>query len=245
MKTYIRLMGYIGPYIKLMLVGFGCTILANVSTAAFPLVVQLCLEKVLHGPGQEVTKTAVVKPGFLDIYINKFMHLVGFDSITLSAIIKIILVLMFTRGVFTFLQTYIMTKAAQKFIIDLRERMYRHLQKLSLAYFEKRKTGVVMSNLTNDVGALQNAIINDAVTFVSESFNLIVCLVMIFVIDWRLALITMLTAPFVGIAVGTLGRRIRRAGKQSQETIADVTSVLKNMRSADLIGRTLIIIERR
>jgi len=212
-KTYRRLLGYIHPYLKLIIPGLLFSVLAQGSTAGFPWLIKEFLDKVLQ-PG---------KP----------MHY-------LYLLVLAILALMASRGIFNFLQSYIMAKAGQKFIIDLRENVYRHLQKLSLAYYEKRKTGVIMSNLTNDVGALQSAIVDNLVQLVGESFSIVACITMVFYFNWRLALITLITAPLIGITVGKLGRKIRGAGKISQESIAEVTSVLQESISAVRVVKSYV-----
>lgn len=213
MRTYRRLLGYIRPYLKMIIIGLLCSVLAQGATAGFPLLIKKFLDVVL-------------KPGAP-------MHL-------LYVLVLTILLLMASRGLFNFLQSYIMSKAGQKFIIDLRETMYRHLQKLSLDYYEKRKTGIIMSNLTNDVGALQSAIVDNLVQLVGESFSLAACVVMVFYLNWKLALVTLVTAPFIGIVVGTLGRKIRRAGRVSQESIADVTAVLQESISAVRVVKSYV-----
>lgn len=213
MNTYRRLLGYISPYLKMIALGLFCSVLAQSTQAAFPWLVKEFLDKVLK-PGQPVYY----------LYIT----------------VVVIIVLMLARGLFSFLQTYIMSKAGQRFIIDLRENVYCHLQKLSLSYYEKRKTGNIMSNLTNDVGALQSAIIDNLVQIVGESFSLVACIVGCLVLNWRLALLTMVTAPVIGFVISKLGKRSRSAGKQSQETIADVTSVLQETISAVRVVKSYV-----
>ena len=145
----------------------------------------------------------------------------------LNLIVGAILIVFLLRGFATYGQTYNMSYIGQRAIIDIREALFKHLQRMSLSYFDRRKTGVIMSNLTNDVGALQSAIVENLVSMVTESVTLIGSFVSMLLIDWKLTLVTLITVPMVLGIINIFGKRLRLAGHDVQGRTADITSLLQ------------------
>ncbi|KAI4453066.1 atp-binding cassette sub-family b [Holotrichia oblita] len=125
-----------------------------------------------------------------------------------------------------------MSYIGQRVVIDLRQAVYRHFQSLSLAYFEKRRTGAVMSYITNDVGALQNAMVETVVEMVTETMILIGSIAAMFYIHWKLSLLTFITMPLVAQAINLFGKKLKKASHVIQERAADITSILQETLSA-------------
>ena len=136
-QGYKRLLRFILPYKKRLVVAVICMAFSGASNVVVPWLIKDVIDKVLANK---------------DIY-------------TLNLIVIGILALFFARGFFYFGERYLMSYVGQKIVNDIREALYRHLQKLSLSYFDKRKTGNIMSNLTNDVTALQTAIAGNLISF--------------------------------------------------------------------------------
>ena len=109
---------------------------------------------------------------------------------------------------------------------------FNHLQKLSLSYFDRRKTGVIMSNLTNDVAALQTAVVDNLISFITESVTLIGSLVSMLLIDWKLTFVTFITVPVVLVIINVFGKKLRVAGHDVQGRVADITALLQEVISA-------------
>ena len=160
------------------------------------------------------------------------------DIYTLNLIAIAILVLFALRGVFYFGQKYFMTFVGQRIVNDIRERLYRHLQRLSLSYFDRHKTGALMSNLTNDVTTLQNVITNNMVSLVQEAVILIGSLISMIVLYWKLTVITLLIIPLVIFTVNYFGKRLRLAGHDVQGKLADITTLLEEALSSIRIIRS-------
>jgi subfamily B ATP-binding cassette protein MsbA len=138
-----------------------------------------------------------------------------------------IIVVFLLRGIFFYGQTYLMAFVGQRVIIDIREALYRHLQRLSLTYFESRRTGTIMSYITNDVAALQTALVESVVELFTESVVLVGSIAAMFALHWKLSLLTFITMPLVFQAINIFGRKLRQAGRVMQERAADITSVLQ------------------
>lgn len=151
-----------------------------------------------------------------------------------------IVVVFFLRGIFFYGQTYLMSYIAQRVIIDIREDLYRHLQTLSLAYYEKRKTGTIMSYITNDVSALQVALVSSMVEIVQESAILFGSLGTMFFLHWKLSLLTLITMPVIAQAMKIFGKKLKRTSFVMQERIADITSVLQEAISSVRVVKTFV-----
>ena len=199
MDTYKRLISYVRPYMGRMIAAIVCIILAAGGNLAVPWIIKDVIDQVL---------------------INK-------DMVMLNIIAVGILIIFFLRGIFFFGQTYLMSYIGQRVIIDIREAVYRQLQRLSLGYFDKRQTGAIMSSVTNDVSALQAALVESMVELVTEAMILIGSLGAMFFLHWKLSLLTLITMPLVLQAINTFGKKLRQAGRVLQARTADITAILQ------------------
>lgn len=178
----------------------------------------------------------VVVPWLIKDVIDKV--LANKDIYTLNLIVIGILILFLLRGFFYFGQKYLMSFVGQKIVNDIRETLYRHLQTLSLSYFDKHKTGNIMSNLTNDVTALQTAIAGNLISFVQEAVILVGSLGSMLFLYWKLTLLTLVIVPLVVFTINFFGSRLRRAGHDVQGKMADITSLLEEAISGIRIIRS-------
>ena len=201
MTLYIRLLQYAKPYIGKMLLGVFCLLAATACQLFLPWVIKDVIDQVL----------------------------IAKDMTMLNLIVVGVLFLFTLRGVFLYCQQYLMSFVAEKIVIDIREHFYRQLQKLSLGYYERRKTGALMSHFTNDIGGLQSAIVGQGVDFVTEAFILIFSVASMLYINWQLTLLTFIAVPLIAIAVDRIGRKIRNIGGEVQERASEFTSLLQEV----------------
>lgn len=199
MTDYARLLHYVVPYWRRGVAAIIAMILGALTMLAVPWIIRNIIDEVLAAK-----------------------NLVALNWIAFG-----ILVLFFLRGVFSYLQGYLMSYIANRVIIDIRNEVYARVQRLSLRFFDARKTGSLMSRLTNDIGALQNAIVNDFVNIVKESVILIGSLVGMVILHWRLTLLCIIIVPLVSITIKYFGRKLKKSGHMMQERVADVTSHLQ------------------
>ena len=153
--------------------------------------------------------------------------LAGKDEQSLHFICISILWVFGIRLFFFYNQSYLMAYAGQNVIADLRADVFRHFQQLSLSFYEKRKTGEIMSYITNDVSALQTVLVENIIEMITESFVLFISIGAMIYLDWKLTLFTFSTFPVVVLVIDFFGRKIKRSGAQIQERFADITSVLQ------------------
>jgi ATP-binding cassette subfamily B protein len=124
------------------------------------------------------------------------------------------------------LQTYLTGWVGERILADLRQKLFRHLQRLSLGYYERNRAGVVISRLTNDVEALDQLVTDGVTSLFQNSLTLVGTAIILFFLDWRLALATLSIMPLMSIATAIFRRRSSRAYTRVRERLALVTAAL-------------------
>ncbi|VBB09273.1 abc transporter [Lucifera butyrica] len=204
MTIYLRLLSYVKPYISRLLLALVCILVAAGANLYVPWIIRDVIDDVLATKNMAMLN--LIAGGIAGIYL--------------------------LRGIFFYGQTYLMSYVGQKVVIDIRAGIYRHLQRLSLSYFEKRQTGVIMSYITNDVAAVQSALVDNVIELVTEATTLIGSMAAMFYLDWKLSLLTFITMPLVAQTINIFGGKVKRASTNNQERIADITAVLQEAISA-------------
>jgi subfamily B ATP-binding cassette protein MsbA len=125
------------------------------------------------------------------------------------------------------LRGYVMTWTGEKVIFDLRMEIVRHLQSLSLSFFTRRRTGELMSHVTSDATLVHGVITQTIITVLGQVLTLIGGIVVIFLMNWRLALLTLVVAPPIGLIGQFLGRRIRSISREAQDAQGEAVGVLQ------------------
>jgi len=161
----------------------------------------------------------LVKPVLDDVFFKK-------DLIMLKLIPLAIVALFMLKGLFDYGQAYLMSYVGQRIIADLREKIYNHLQSLSLSFFTRNPTGTLMSRITNDVSMVQGAV-TDAVTGLLKDFFTIIGLVaVVFYRDWRLAIVALVVFPVAVYPIVKFGRKLRSYSVRSQTAMGDISTIL-------------------
>ena len=199
MNLYIRILNYVKPYKNILAAALICTVLAAGGNLYLPWIIKDMVDKVLSDK----------------------------DSMMLNLIAASIVVIFIARGIFYYGQNYLMSYVGQHVVIDIRGEVFKKLQRLSLAFYDKNKTGTIMSYVTNDVNALQGAMVENTIELVTEGFILIGSIFAMVYLDWKLTVVTFCTFPIVLWFMDFFGKRIRSSGGQIQEATADITSVLQ------------------
>ena len=212
MKNYLRLLAYIKPYKKRLAAAVVCIIMAAGANLYLPWIIKDMID---------------------DVLMSK-------DMLMLNLIAAGILVVMFTRGVFYYGQSYLVSYVGQRVIIDVRSMLFRKFQKMPLSYYDRQQTGTVMSYITNDVSAMQSAIVDNLIELVTESSILIGSLAMMIYLDWKLSLLTLMTIPLVGFAMKIFGRTLKRSSTVIQERAAEITSLLQESISAIRVVKSFV-----
>jgi ATP-binding cassette subfamily B protein len=133
-------------------------------------------------------------------------------------------------------QTYFTGWTGERILADLRNTLFRHLQRLSLGYYERNRAGVIISRLTNDVEALDQLVTDGVTSLVQNSLTLVGTAVILFVLDWRLALATLTILPLLVAATALFRKHSARAYRQVRERLGLVTATL----AEDIAGMRVV-----
>lgn len=212
MNLYFRALKYIKPYWKRGLAAGICTIIAAGGTAYLPFVIKGMVDQVLSEK----------------------------NTTMLNWIVLSIIVVFVIRGIAYYGQSYLMNYVGQRVIIDIRKAVFEKLQRLSMSFYDKHKTGTIMSYVTNDVSALQSAMVDNVVEMITETVILVASIVMMIYLDWKLFLVTFATFPVVLFFIDSFGKRIRKSGSRIQEAAADITSVLQEVASSPRVIKSFV-----
>ena len=136
----------------------------------------------------------------------------------------------------SYAQTYLTGWVGERILADLRNRLFDHLQKLSLGFFERNRAGVIISRLTNDVEAIDQLVTDGVTSLVQNTLTLIGTAILLFILDWRLALATLVVIPFLSIASVIFRTRSARAYSAVRERLGLVTATL----AEDIAGMRIV-----
>jgi len=162
----------------------------------------------------------LIKPTFDKIFTQKNAQMIPY-------IVVIIVGCALAKGLFEYYQSYLMSYIGQKTIMDIRNKLYSHLQSLSLDYFIRQRTGQIISRLTNDVMLLQRAVVGVPANLIRGGLTIIGLTALLFYLHWRWAIIIMIVFPLVTLPLRSFGRRLRKISRKSQEKMADIYSLLQ------------------
>jgi ATP-binding cassette, subfamily B, bacterial len=133
-------------------------------------------------------------------------------------------------------QTYFTGWTGERILADLRGKLFKHLQRLSLGFYERNRAGVIISRLTNDVEALDQLVTDGVTSLVQNSLTLVGTAVILFFLDWKLALATMVVLPVMGWATALFRKRSARAYRAVRERLGLVTATL----AEDIAGMRVV-----
>ena len=217
---YRRLLAYLRPHVSALIVG---TVLAVVVAA------------------MEGSIAWLVKPAMDDVFIRR-------DERMLKLIPLLFLAAYIAKGVARYGQSYLMASIGERVIARLRRDVYAHLQRMSLSFFNSRHTAELMSRVVTDVNRLARLSSTVLVMTIRQLVMVVALATVMFVRDWRLAVIALVVFPFVGVAVRSIGRRLYRINKRSQQKVAELNVLLHEVFSGTKIvkafGREAHEVER-
>jgi len=183
----------------------------------------------------------LVKPAMDDVFIRR-------DATMLKIIPLLFLAAYVAKGLARYGQSYLMAAVGERVIARLRRDLYAHLQGMSLSFFTSRHTAELMSRVVTDVNRLARLSSTVLVMTIRQSVMVVALTTVMFVRDWRLAVIALVVFPFVGVAVRSIGRRLYRINRRSQQKIAELNVLLHEVFSGTKIvkafGREAHEVER-
>lgn len=199
LSLYRRLLSFVAPYRRWLILSIIALVVSVVFGLVLPLVVRNLVDVVL-----------------LESNVAR-----------LNQIALLLLGVSLLQGIFSFAHQLTLAYAGESAIADLRVTVFTHLQRLGLAFYAERRTGELISRLTNDVSLLQDAITNNLVALLRQALMLVGAAALLFALNWRLTLVILAGIPPVTLIMVFLGRQIRKASMAVQDRLAEAASVLE------------------
>jgi subfamily B ATP-binding cassette protein MsbA len=198
MELYLRLLKFVKPYwFKLSLAMVFMSLVAA-TTGLTAYIVKPVLDKIFFDKNAEML--FILPFGVVLIYLCK--------------------------GVFEYLQAYLMGYVGQKVVYDIRNIVFRSLQKQPLSFFDKTPTGVSISRVMNDVTLIQSTVSDAFTAIMKDAFSIVGLIFVVFYRDWKLATIALIILPFSAYPIISFGKKLRKISITTQRTIARLTSFL-------------------
>ncbi len=195
-SLFLRLLGYVRPYRLWLAVAIVALIISSLLGLVLPLVVRNLVDYVL---------------------VNK-------DFTNLNRVTIALLIVFLLQSAFSFVQQLTLAYTGEHAVADIRVDIFTHLQSLPLSFYADRRTGELVSRITNDVSLLQQAITSNLVILLRQIITIIGAAALLFWLDWRLTLIILLVVPVITLTMVWLGGRIRTASVAVQDSLAEVAN---------------------
>ena len=149
------------------------------------------------------------------------------NAALLNQITLILIGIFALQSVFYFVRSYLLSSIGERVMADLRLKLFDHLQFLSLSFYNERRTGEIISRLTNDVSTVRNVVTSDISTAISQGLTFVGAFIIIIVTDWRLTLFMVILIPIVMAIAILFGRRLRPLSTAVQDQLASATTIME------------------
>ncbi len=234
MNYFFRILKYILNYKTLVIIAIFCSIVYASMNAFSIYLIGPFLDKIFVQE-KTVEKNAPLSEELNDLkriklYINKKVD--GFlgsgtPRQVLSRLCLLVIIVIILKNIFSYMQGYVMAYVEQGVIRNLREDIYAAYHRLPLRYFQKRKTGDLISRVITDCNTINTNLNSSLISLMKEPITITFILFVMVVISWKLTLFTFLVAPPSLLIITWIGKKLRWRTKRTQSKIAEVTSVLE------------------
>jgi ATP-binding cassette, subfamily B, bacterial len=182
---------------------------------------------------------SILNPFLLRAVLDKgiFKH----ETTLLTELVAAMIAIAVISAAFNVWQTYISNQVGQRVMHDLRAGVYQHLQRMSLAFFTRTRTGEVQSRIANDIGGLDSVVTTTATTIAQNATTVVASLVAMLVLDWRLALISLVFVPLFVWLTRRVGKVRRKITTEQQRRLADLSALVAESLSVSgiMLGKTM------
>jgi len=198
MELYLRLLKFLKPYRIKLLFAMICMSLMAATNGATAFLVKPFLDKIFFE--KNAAMLYMIPAGVILLYLFK--------------------------GVFDYLQAYLMGYVGQKIITDIRNLLFNCLQRQPLAFFDKTPTGVSISRVMNDVNLIQSTVSDAFAAILKDALTIVGLIGVVFYRDWVLAIIAFIVLPFAAYPIVVFGKKLRKISTKTQRSIAALTNFL-------------------
>lgn len=198
MEIYKRLLKYLKPYWKQLAIAMVCMLGVGAMAGAFAFIFKHILDDIFIG--KSVAMLKMIPPAIVMIFIVK--------------------------GIFFYFQGYLMAYVGQRIVRDIRDELYANIQRQTLAFFLRNPTGTLMSRITFDVNLINQAVTNAFSSILRDSFTALSLAAVAFYWDWKMTLMAIFVYPVAMYPIIKLGKKLRKIGTRSQETMGYINTFL-------------------
>ncbi len=198
MALYRRILEFLIPYWRKLVIAMICMAFVGASSALYAYVVKNVID---------------------DIFVRK-------DATMLLLIPLGVLALFFVKGFFSYFQQYLMGYIGQRIITNIRNMVFASLQRQPLSFFDKTPTGQSISRIMNDVTLVQSTVTDSVTAILIDAFSIIGLIGVVFYRDWKLATLSFIILPLAIYPIVSFGKKLRRVGLNTQKSVARLTSFL-------------------
>lgn len=220
-KDYRDLFGFARPHIKILGLGVLCMGISTLFDGVSMGMIVPFSDKILSN-SKIVVPTRL--PQIAESFIDKVNSMSQLELLYGMAVFLVVLFLL--KGIFTYLQSSFMSDVGQRVMRDIRSRLYEKFQSLDLEYFSRKRSGELISRITNDVNMIENAVSYGFTDLVYQTLQIVLFALIILVVYWRLAFVAILMVPFISVPILLVGKKLRKISRSAQEKMADINSLL-------------------
>ncbi len=220
-EDYKELFSFTRPHIKILSLAVICMMISTIFDGVSMGMIVPFSDKILSN-NKIIIPTKL--PSFLENFIAKINATSQLKLLYGMAVFLVVLFLL--KGLFQFFQSSLMSDVGQRVMRDIRLKLYEKFQDLDLAYFTRKRSGELISRITNDVRMVENAVSYGFSDLVYQSLNVVFFAGVILFFYWKLAFVAILMVPFISIPIILVGKRLRKLSKSAQEKMADINSLL-------------------
>lgn len=186
-------------------------------------------EMFIQGGGQIAGKSKFIR--------TLIMHTLGIKENKMGQVLpQLLFLVFFGQAIFSFLSLYMMKTLGLKVVRNIRDKLYRNLIHQSIEFLSKSKTGDLVSRISNDIEKIKLAVAETLAVYIRETLTLVFLLIVIFFLDWGMASISLILIPIAAVPLLYFGRKVKKRGIQSQETIGE----LANFMSESAMGNKIV-----
>jgi subfamily B ATP-binding cassette protein MsbA len=244
MRHYFRLLSYLGVYWRRFTVTvifmFLTALFAGFSVGMINPFVRVIFEPEAPFPKKEAQVSLIQEDGLVGLIqhperiknwaldnISRLIFQTPTRRVLLEHICIWLFVIFLLKNLFGYVQAYLMGYIEQRVVLDIRSQLYTHLNNLSIDFFSRQKTGMLISRITNDVTLVRGALTNGFSNVIRESFQVFVLVTLALIANWRLTLVALFVLPPMIWLIYRLSQRLRQFSTRAQEKMADLTSTLQ------------------
>ncbi|MEQ1833817.1 MAG: ABC transporter ATP-binding protein [Candidatus Eisenbacteria bacterium] len=229
MRSLARLFGLLRPYRVRLACAIACMVVYSFASTVWLVLIQPFMRVLFSGAeAQMPASPSAAVPALAGVQRTLGAMLEGLPPfVAFERLCLLILVLFLVKNGADYAASYLSVSVEQAAMRDLRRRLFAHLQQLPLSYLNARRSGEIMSRLTNDVEALRGSLAAGISNLLKDGLTFLGYLAMVFAASWRLALFSFVVLPPAAWALVTIGRKMRKRSGRAQEEMAALTGTLQ------------------